>query len=86
VILYGWINPHAIKERKRLEYFNDVMMMQLAYSMICMTSYMLDLELSFYFGYVFMTISGVMVVGNFAYITNSIANRFVRNRKLSKLK
>jgi len=44
VVVYGWIKPHAIQKRRILEYFNDVMIMKLSYSMICMTAFNLDLE------------------------------------------
>jgi len=42
VVVYGWLNPHTTKKRRILEYFNDVMIMQLTYSMMCMTSFNLD--------------------------------------------
>jgi len=116
VVFYGWMTPHTTKERKWLEYFNDVMIMLLTYSMICMTSFVLDhrqgerpikgrklsltgegwagevgvssdeLDMKFNMGYVFMALFGILVIGNFAYITNFITIRYMRKRKLTRLK
>jgi len=42
--------------------------------------------MTFYFGYVFMVIFGILVVGNFVYISNLIIERFMRKRKLDRLR
>jgi len=113
VVFYGWMTPHTTKERKWLEYFNDVMIMLLTYSMICMTSFLVDrrqgerpikgrklsltgagivgvgsdeLDMKFNMGYIFMALFGILVIGNFTYITNFITIRFIRKRKLARLK
>jgi len=47
VIFYGWITPHTTKQRRWLEYFNEVMTMQLTYAMMCMTYYVESLRAKF---------------------------------------
>ena len=42
VIFYGLMKPHYMKERKWLEFFNEMIVMFLSYSMLCMTSFLLD--------------------------------------------
>jgi hypothetical protein len=68
VIIYGWMNPHVTRQRKWQEYFNEVMMMLLAYTMLCMTSFLLDNQIIFDIGYVFIIMFGVLLAGNLSYI------------------
>ena len=86
VIIYGWMSPHLIRKRKWLEYYNEVMVMLLSYSMLCMTSFMLDDKVVFNFGYVFITLFGVLIVGNFVYISNILLERYFRQKRLSNFK
>lgn len=78
IILYGWMTPHVTKERKWLEYFNEVMVMFLSYSMLCMTSFLLDDDVIFNIGYVFISIFGFLIAGNLTYISWVIFEKFRR--------
>ena len=86
VIVYGWMSPHTLRQRKWLEYFNEVMVMFLSYSMVCMTAFLLDYELIFKIGYVFIILFGVLVVGNLIYISNVLFGRYRRQNKLKSSK
>jgi hypothetical protein len=78
VILYGWMNPHLSRRRRKLEYFNDTLLMQLSYSMLCMTSFLLDNEVIFNMGYVFISQFVILVVVNLLYIFITIHDRYLR--------
>ena len=78
IITYGWINPHWSKGRKRLEFFNDAILMLLSYSMLCMTSFLLYVKIIFYMGYVFISQFVILAVVNLSYIFIHIKQRYHR--------
>ena len=83
MICYGYITPHVTRERKYLEYFNDVMMMFLAYAMVCMTHFVLNSEIIFKMGYAFIILFGMLVAGNLMYIFYVLYTRYARQEVLS---
>jgi hypothetical protein len=86
VIVYGWMSPHLMRQRKWLEYWNEIMVMFLSYSMLCMTSILLNDKVVFNIGYVFIGLFGVLVVINLIYISNILTERYIRQKKLESLK
>jgi len=78
IIFYGLMQPHSIKERKWLEFFNEIIVMFLSYSMLCMTSFLLDDMVVFQMGYVFLALFGILVAGNLLYIFNLLHEKYQR--------
>ena len=60
-------------------------MMFLAYSMLCMTHFVLDNKIIFKIGYAFIINFGFLVTGNLIYIFHIQYTRYARNNVLSKL-
>ena len=85
IIFYGWMNPHWSKGRKRLEFFNDAILMLLSYSMLSMTSFLLYVEVIFYMGYVFISQFVILAVVNLSYIFIHIHQRYNRQKRMRKL-
>jgi len=86
VIIYGKMRSHVTKERRMIEYFNDVMVMWISYSMICMTDFVRDDMAKFYNGFMFIAIFGVVVLGDLCYISNIIYTRLAWNNKMERNK
>ena len=78
IIFYGWMMPHTFNERKWLELFNEIIVMFLSYSMLCMTSFLLDDMVVFQMGYVFLTLFGILVAGNLLYIFHMLNQKYQR--------
>ena len=69
----------------RLEYFNEVMVMFLSYSKVCMTAYVLDSEVVYEVGHSFIILFLILVAGNLIYITNILFKRYLELKRSNYL-
>jgi len=62
------------------------MIMFLSYIMLTMTDFLGDnSEIIYQMGYVFITLFGILVVGNLVYIFNVLFERYARTKKLDRM-
>ena len=72
IIIYGKMMSHNTRERRRLEFFNDFLVMWISYAMVCMTDFVQDEMVKYYMGYVEIALFGIVVLGDLSYISNLI--------------
>ena len=54
-VYLSW-NPFEEPHRKKIEYFNEIVLMLVLYSLVCYSKFVLDVEVKFQMGYVIVVI------------------------------
>jgi len=80
VMWYLNVRPHDSRERVRLEVFNEVLIMLCVYHMMLFSKFTTNITAQFYFGYSFLAVFGIMLVGNIARVLKISVHNWKVNR------
>ena len=69
----------------RLEYFNDVIIMFLTYSIVIMTEFNLDMESIYNIGFSFISLLIILAMVNLGYVSNLLVESFKADRRKKML-
>jgi hypothetical protein len=64
MIWYANYRPHYSSTRTRLEIFNEAMILVCCYHMFIFSNFAMDLDMQFYFGYVYVCVIGIVLIIN----------------------
>ena len=64
MIWYAAYRPHYSTTRTRLEIFNEAMILLCGYHLFVFSNFTMELDMQFYFGYVYVTIIGIVLIIN----------------------
>jgi len=64
MIWYAAVQPHFSKTRTRLEIFNEAVILVCMYHLLVFSNFVMELDMQFYFGYVYVSIIGLVLFVN----------------------
>ena len=86
VALYMHLKPHKIQTRRRIEMFNEIMILLCIYNMMLFTPFVIDTAVIYsIYGNTFLGVLLLMVFVNFGRIVMNVVTKLIRKRQLMQM-